>query len=235
MAWHRIEKEEKIRKIIDHVIKQNAPITIRFPGEKGSFRSEITRIEQEKAGTGTGGTLHLIVEKLVPDEGNMRIQVSPAVDVAFSFNRNQCRCSLSCIGSSNRYPYFGHLLSFPEVLEIEEKRREERFLYEAPELVSVEFKVEKGPHQGKVYELGVFDCSSHGLGILVTEKDFDLFDGIRVGDELLDIIFYATWARISVNGIVRHRTKIAEGRYKGSYILGIESHDIIESCKARET
>ena len=235
MAWYRIEKQQKILKIINHVIKRNVPITIRFAEVKESFRSEITRIERVASGGGAEGTLNLIIEKLVPDEGNMRIQVSSGFDVEFSFNRNLCRCSLTCIGSSDRAPYFGHILGFPEVLKVEEKRKEERFPFEAPELVSVEFTVDKGPRKGKVYELGVFDRSKHGLGILVTEKDFDLFDGVRVGDAMRDIIFYATWARIRVEGIVRHRTKITEGKYKGSYILGIESRDIIESCKARET
>jgi len=37
-------------------------------------------------------------------------------------------------------------------------------------------------------------------------------------------------ARINVNGTVKHRTKIDLGKYKGSYILGIESPEIIDSC-----
>ena len=234
MAWYRIEKQQKILKIIDHIIKQSVPITIRFPEVKEPFRSEISRIERVATGGGAEGTLNLIIDRLAPDEGNLRIQVSSGLNMEFSFNRRLCRCSLTCIGSSDRAPYFGHILGFPQVLEIEEKRKEQRFPYEAPELVSVEFTVDQGPHKGKVYELGVFDCSKHGLGILITEKDFDLFEGIKVGDEMRDIIFYATWARIRVEGIVRHRTKITEGKYKGSYILGIESRDIIESCKARE-
>ena len=119
-------------------------------------------------------------------------------------------------------------------MEIQEKRREERVLYEMPEMVAVEFSVDKGPAKGKVYELGVLDCSKHGLGILVQEKDFDLLESVELGDLLRDIIFYATWARIQVDGIVRHKTKISDGKYKGCYVLGIESQDIIENCKAKE-
>ena len=121
-----------------------------------------------------------------------------------------------------------------ETMEIYEKRREDRVLYDMPEVVSVEFTVDKEPAKGKVYDLGVIDCSRHGLGILVREKDFELLESVDLGDWLRDIIFYATWARIKVDGIVRHKTKIAEGKYRGCYVLGIESQDIIESCKAKE-
>ena len=36
---------------------------------------------------------------------------------------------------------------------------------------------------------------------------------------------------INMNGTVRHKVKINEGKYKGSYLLGIESHEIIDSCE----
>ena len=46
-------------------------------------------------------------------------------------------------------------------------------------------------------------------------------------DELKNISFYAPKAMIKVNGTVRHISKIDEGKYKDSYILGIESPEII--------
>ena len=37
---------------------------------------------------------------------------------------------------------------------------------------------------------------------------------------------------IKVQGVVRHKSKIREGKYSGCYILGIESPDITDSYKA---
>ncbi len=234
MAWYTVKNRREITSILDHVMSGSVPITLRIEGKKASFESKIIKIDHEGAGREIGGPPRLIVEKLVPDEGNALIQSIPGVAVEFSLNRGLCKCFMNCIGTSSEYPYFGFILSMPEAMEIQEKRREERVLYDMPEMVAVEFAVDKGPARGKVYDLGVIDCSKHGLGILVKEKDFDLLESVDLGDRLRDIIFYATWARIQVDGIVRHKTRITDGKYRGCYILGIESRDIIESCHAKE-
>jgi hypothetical protein len=36
---------------------------------------------------------------------------------------------------------------------------------------------------------------------------------------------------IKVDGVVRHKTQIKEGKYSDCYILGVESPDIAESYK----
>jgi len=77
-------------------------------------------------------------------------------------------------------------------IQIKEKRREERITYEAPEMVSVEFKVGRGAKQDKLYRLNVRDQSGHGLGLLVTENDSDLVQAVNVGDKLNNMLFYAT-------------------------------------------
>ncbi|MBW1772060.1 MAG: flagellar brake protein [Deltaproteobacteria bacterium] len=233
MAWHTLKSRQEIVNILDHVMGKGVPITLRIEGKEKSFQSKIIKIDHEAAGREIGGAPQLIVEKLVPDDGNALIQSFPGVVVEFSVNHGLYRCSINCTGSSSEYPCFGFILSFPETMEIDEKRKARRVLYDMPEMVSVEFTVDKGPAKGKMYELGVIDCSRHGLGILIREKDFDLLESVDPGDELRNIIFYATWARIRVDGIVRHKTKIADGKYRGCYILGIESRDIIESCHAK--
>ena len=95
------------------------------------------------------------------------------------------------------------------------------------EFVSVEFRVGKGPKKNKVYDLVVKEYSKHGLGLLVTHRDFDLLSTINVGDQLQGMTFFATTAIIKGNGTIKHKTKIEEGEHKGCYILGIESPDII--------
>ena len=116
-------------------------------------------------------------------------------------------------------------------MENEQKRREERFKYKLPESVYVEFQLGKTPKKTKVYDLKVMDYSRSGLGIVVTQKDSELIQMLDEGHKIKDITFCAPWTMIKVDGTVRHKSKIEEGKYKDCYILGIESPDIIDSCK----
>ena len=116
-------------------------------------------------------------------------------------------------------------------MESKDKRKEDRFNYEMPEFVYAEFKLGKEPIKDKVYNLKILDCSESGIGMVITQKDFDLLQILNEGDELKNISFFATWTVLKVDGIVRHKTKIEEGKYKGCYLMGIESQEIIESFK----
>ena len=116
-------------------------------------------------------------------------------------------------------------------VEIMEKRREERFVYEDPEKAYVELQVRKGFDKPKVYDLKVNDCSRTGLGMLVTQNDFDLLRILNKGDLLQDMSFFATWSVFKVDGRVQHTTRIEEGENKDSYILGVESQDTISNCR----
>ena len=122
-------------------------------------------------------------------------------------------------------------MSFPESLEIEEKRREERVTHETPEFFSAEFRLGKKPKGDKLYQLNVLNRSKYGLGLIVTQKDLDLLRILKKGDRLDDITLLASWAMITVNGTLSHVTRIEEGKHKGCYLLGIDSRDIIASCK----
>ncbi|MBW1767821.1 MAG: hypothetical protein JRJ65_12335 [Deltaproteobacteria bacterium] len=116
-------------------------------------------------------------------------------------------------------------------MEINEKRREERNTYEISEGAYVELKV-PGDHQTyKMYDLKVNDCSRYGLGMLISQEDFDLLRILQEGDKLQNMAFFSTWTVNRVEGVVRHKTKIEEGKYKGCYIVGIKSEDIIDHCK----
>jgi hypothetical protein len=97
-----------------------------------------------------------------------------------------------------------------------------------PDFVSVEFSI---LGKDKVYDLGVMDCSMHGVGILITKKDFDLVRLVKPGDRIRDIVLYSETARIKVDGVVRHMTKMSAGKHKDSYVMGIESPEVIENCR----
>ncbi|MFC1535011.1 hypothetical protein ACFL7M_16795 [Thermodesulfobacteriota bacterium] len=231
MAWRTLNNKPNIMQIFKHLIIDRVEIVIRFKGKEADFTSKFIKINQDKILSEIGKEPELIIEKLTPELGNILIQSSPEFMVEFLTQQNLCRCNLEYIETSNTYPHFGYILNFPESIEIAEKRMEERVLYERPEFISVEFRLGKKSKENKLYKFNVFEYSNHGLGIIIPPKDFDLLQKIDVGDKLEDITFYATWTMIRVNGTVKHKTKINEGKYRDSYILGIESPEIIESCK----
>lgn len=117
-------------------------------------------------------------------------------------------------------------------IEIKEKRKGNRVKYEIPDFVYTEFSLRRrDPKEDKSYALKIMDWSRTGLGMVVTPKDFDLLYQVKVGDILQNMAFFAEWAMVKVNGTVRHKSVINEGKYKGCFMVGIESPEILESCR----
>ena len=237
MSWLTLDNKQKILQVINYLIFERTEIKISIKEEKSLFSSRFIRLNQEDPLSKKEETPQVIIEKLSPEKGNALIQTVTHVTVGFIIKGNICRCSLKYIGISG-FPNIGFIVSFPESIQIAEKRKEERLAYETPEFVSVEFRLGKDEKKNRLYELNVFDYSKNGIGLLVTQKDFDLLKLLHKGDRIEDITFFASWTMIKVSGTVRHITKFEDGKYKDCYILGIESPGIIESCKpmkARES
>lgn len=116
--------------------------------------------------------------------------------------------------------------------EIKERRREDRFTPKLPEFVYVEFELQKGPFKGKNVRLQVLNYSKHGLGLLVTDKDKELLDALKPGDRIKNVAFYARWAIIKVEVLIKQISKLEVGSHKGYHVIGVESDEIIESSKA---
>lgn len=231
MDWHLLEDRQKIMRIMNQLISNKTEIKVRINGEKSPFISKLLKIDEADVlleNLEIGKEPQLIIEKLNPAKGNDLIQSFPDVTMEFSVNENLCRCSVQNTGVNNIAPHFGFIMSYPEALEIEEKREEERTVYERPEFVSVEFRLKKGGKRDKIYSLNVIDRSGHGFGLLITQKDFDLLRVLNPGVRLKQMKLYSESIMITMDGIVRHKTKIEEGKYKGCYIVGIESADIVK-------
>ena len=229
MTWLTVKNNQKIFRIITYLIFERTKIKIQMGEEKLLFTSRFIKIILENPLSDNCERPQLIIEKLTPEKGNVLIQSKSRVTVEFFINENLCRCNLEYIGI-NPSSHIGFILSFPESIEIEEKRREERFAYNTPEFISAEFKLgNKSRH--KTYTLNVLNCSKHGLGLIITQKDFDLLEVLHKGDWVDDITVYASWAMIKVNGAVKHITKLKNEKFKGCYFLGIETPDIIENCR----
>jgi len=221
--------------VIKHLISVKKEIGISINGEKTAFTSRILKINQDDLASSITNKAAVIIDKLQPDKGNALIQSTSKVILSFLISEKSCRCSVEYLGISTTAPYIGFFLKIPETVEIIEKRYEERVSYEISDFVSAEFKLEKGSKEEKVYELNAIDCSSHGLGLIISERDFDLLQRLKIGDRIKDMMFFAPRSMVKVKGIVRHITKIEVGEYKGSYQLGIESADIINTCKPKKS
>jgi tetratricopeptide (TPR) repeat protein len=116
-------------------------------------------------------------------------------------------------------------------LESYEKRREHRIATRVPDFIYVEFFLETPTGKGKDYHLNVVNYSSHGIGLLVSEKDFGLLKLIKKGDKINKMTFYASWALITVDTSVRHMTRVDEGPYGGMYVIGVEARELITSAQ----
>jgi hypothetical protein len=231
ITWRSLNNNRIIVQLVNLLISKRIEIEIRFIGVEKEFTSRFIKLQVEDPSSEIGKRLVLIIEKLSPPKGNTHIQSYSEVDLKFFINKKPCRCTLSYIGINNTSPHFGFILSFPESVKIGEKRRGERIPYEISEFITAEFRLGKKTKKDKLYDLNVLNRSRHGLGMIITQKDFDLLKILHKGDKIADISFFTSWSIVKVDGIVRHITKIEEGEYQGSYHLGIESVDIIESGK----
>lgn len=228
-----LKDTEKISTIIKHLISEKKEITIILNGQKNEFTSRISKINQDPFSSSINERSSIIIERLYPENGNTFIQSASKVTLSFFLAERFCRCSVDYLGISSTTPHFGFFLKIPEMIEIDEKRDEERVYYEIPDFVSAEFIIGKGSKREKVFSLDVINCSSRGLCLIVTEKDFDLLGRVKIGDRINNMMFFATWTMIKINCSVRHITKIEEGKLKGCYQIGIESDDIISACNPK--
>jgi hypothetical protein len=223
-----VKDKRKIQEILERMVSKNMELKVLIDEEDVRFMSRAMRLNPEEISS-LGSEPELIIEKLFPEMGNNLIQSSSEVTLEFTIKEHFCRGKAKYVGVSNEYPYFGIMITLPNSLELaKERRREKRRIYDIPDFVSVEFRI---MGKDKVYELGVMDCSMHGLGILITKKDFELVRLVKPGDRIRDIVLYSESAMIKVDGVVRHLTKMSAGKYRNSYVMGIESPEVIESCK----
>lgn len=234
MGWRTLKNRQKIMRIVDHLLGKEIDINIKIKGDNTVFTSRILALKKSSSPSDTLTEPVMVLKKLLPDKGSSLIQSVQNASLEFQVNNSSVRCSVNYMGVSSTPPNFGFIVTIPESLEIEDKRTNERHTFDLPDFVSAEFKIGKGTSEEKVYELNVMDCSRYGLGLIIDQENIDLVQKVKKGTLIKDMVFYAAWARIKVNGIVQHISKIEDGKCKDGYLLGIESKDIIDSCKQKE-
>lgn len=231
MSWSILRNEEKITCIIEYLISNQTDIKVRIEEVESDYNSRFIQVlpaaEHEDGCLTKDGRLELIIEKLAPDIGNSLIQQFPDTSIEFLINKYSCRFYAKYHSISTIYPHYGLMIGFPTFMEIEEKREDERLPITSPESTSAIFGLVGDYRKARLFKLNIINHSSHGLGLLVTKKDFDLLQTLNPGDKLPEITLFSTITRM--NGTVKHKTKIEDGKYKGNYIIGLESDSIIES------
>ena len=224
MGSINIKEEDRILTVINHLISERVEISVDIQGSDKKFTTRLIKLKTDK------GLNHLIIEKFYPEAGNSLIQSSPDVVFSFEVGKSKCFFNTKYLGINTQYPEFGHIVGFPSNIQIEEKRRERRIENGLTKFISVEFKLEGDT---KLYQLKVINLGSHGIGLVVDEENFDLLKKVNVKDTIKDLKFFLRAATLTIDGNVKHKTQVSQGKLKGSYILGIES-DLIMNLKGVE-
>jgi c-di-GMP-binding flagellar brake protein YcgR len=222
------ETKQNLRKLIDFLISHKREITVQIEGNRALYTSKIINADYGDLFSKMDGESKLIIEMLAPDTGNALLKLSPQIEIQFLLGDKSCQFGSRYLGKSTEYPHIGQIVSFPESVKLVDRRSHERDSGKIPAFLYAILELRKGTESKATYELEIINRSAYGVGMLVTKEDFDLLEMIREGDELQDLELYAPTAVVKVRGTVRHKTKLQEPKYEGSYLLGIKLDENLE-------
>jgi len=214
MEFFAVREKKKTLTVLNYLISKSVEISVEIQGSDEQFSTKVVKLNREV------GRSTLIIEKLYPEPGNSLIQSSPDVQFSFEMSGSWCIFATKYLGINTEYPEFGLIADFPSSIQIEDRRKEERIRNGRTKFLSVEFRVEG---DDKLYQLKVVNIGSSGIGFIVEEENFDLFKKIHVGDPIRNLRFFLPKATLTVDVEVKHMTRITQGKFKGSYLVGIES------------
>ena len=232
MPQSAAEVKQKIRETIEFLISHKTEITIQIEGHETSFASRIIKVNSGDISSGTVKRPELIIERLTPEKGNTLVKSDLRLIAQFSLKNTSCRFKTRYLSTISEAPYPGLVVSFPESIDVREKRRRDRRGDEIPEFVSVAVRLKNGSKKDKIYELGIFDCTAQGIGILVSGKHSDLLEKIEVGDKLREITLYGPQTIVKVAGTVRHKSKKRGMEDEDSYVVGVEFDEPLKDFKS---
>lgn len=222
---------QKIIGTVEYLIARGTEITIKIEGHEQPFISRIIEASYGDTSSNTEEESTLVIERLSPEEGNALFQSGSRMMALFSLRETSCRFNARCLSVPGEETDEGFVISFPESIDIREKRRRDRRGDEIPDFVSVVVKVKDESRKDRTYELEIFDCTAYGLGILVRDKDIDILDRIEVGDKLRDITLYGAYTIVKVKGTARHKTKRSVDG-ENFHVVGVEFDEPLKDFKA---
>ena len=222
MTLYTTKDSKTIKETMEFLISEGLEVNVQMEGQVVSYTSRIIKANCGGVHSRYGSKPHLVIGRLAPNSGNRSIKPGSHLVVKFAFANTSCRFRTHYLGPREDDPDSELVVSFPESIQLPERRRRHRNSDEIPEFVSVVLKPGKGSKKEKKYELAVLDYSTQGVGILVSEKDSEFFDAVKEGDRLEDITLFAPKTVVKVDGTVRHKSKKPGEETKGCYVLGIQ-------------
>lgn len=222
MRLYTARDRQTIRETIEFLISQGQEIRAQIPGQVTSYASKIIKANCGGVHSRYGSGPHLVIERLIPEEGNRSIKPGNHLLIKFLLAPSFCSFRIQYLGPRSDDPDSELVVSFPESIALPERRRRNRNSDKIPDFISVVLKSKKGSQKDKKYELAVLDYSTQGVGILVSEKDSELFEAVQEGDRIEDITLFAPKTVIKVDGTVRHKSKKTGEDAEGCYVLGIQ-------------
>jgi hypothetical protein len=106
-----------------------------------------------------------------------------------------------------------------------DNRNKDRHLFEKVGDVSAEFLFEKRSKKYRVCNASVVDSSKNGFAVLIPQSGRRLTELLGIGDKIYNITFFGLKAQVKRDGIVKHITRVREGRHKDCHVMGIEALD----------
>lgn len=231
MAWHSLSNEAEIKRIFDFVIQRGTDIEVHIPGDEETYFS---RFVEDLSGSGEDSQEtwrsgnQLALASLSPGIGNHQIRTSPEVEICFPFRRFLCRFRSRFLFGSAMVSHQRLVIGYPGIVEVEEKRKEERLCPGSPDFLSAVIRLSGRNRDDRTYELSVIDYANHGLGLLVGEEDTALLEEIEPGDMLSGILLFGEALLLRISAVVRHKSEIHQGPNAGSFVVGLELEDGIE-------
>jgi hypothetical protein len=84
MPQSKYDAKERTERTIDHLIAHKTETKVKIDGHASPFVSRITKANYGDASSKTGKVWELIMERLVPEEGNALIKSGLRLNVLFS-------------------------------------------------------------------------------------------------------------------------------------------------------
>ena len=225
------KSKARIRQAIDFLAVNRRPITVKIEGEQTLFDSMIVKADHGDPVSKAGQQAEYLFSGSPHQGVTILSSLRVTVQVRFSLGKYKLAFTSYYVTKSLESPYLGHIITYPEVLVLADRRRSDRHEVgskTAPLFAKAKISMRAGRSQEKVYDLRVFDVSENGVGILVGKELFDWLERIGIGDRLKEVELYAPWTIVRVDGTVRHKSKMHEGKYTGYHLLGIELDEKLE-------
>jgi hypothetical protein len=231
MPLSKYDSKERVEKTINYLIAHKPEIKVKIDGHATPFVSRISKANYGDASSKMGKVRELILERLVPEEGNAQIKSGSHLNVLFSLRGLASRFSTQCLHPPSKEPDEGLIVSFPKSIEIRERRRRDRRGESIPDFMHVVVNLKDDSQKEKTFKLEVLDRSEFGVGILVRNEDAEMLERIKVGDKLRDMTLYGSYAIMKVQGTVTHMTK-RDVDGDEFHVVGIEFEETLEQLSA---